>query len=56
MEDSDISIDQLLTRISELEAKIDQLYMRPRMPHTQNASDGEVCTLDINKIPVWAMQ
>ena len=49
-----IEIEELKQTISMLEGKIDQLFMRPRMPYTQGASSGDVLTLDGNLIPQWS--
>ena len=46
-------VDALETRVSTLEVKMDDLYMRPRMPYTQGATSGDVLELDIDLIPRW---
>lgn len=48
-----ISIESLEARLSVLETKMEDLYMRPRMPYTQNANSGAVLTLDSDLIPYW---
>ena len=46
-------VDSLETRVSILEAKMDDLFMRPRMPYTTGASSADVLTLDLDLIPQW---
>ena len=46
-------VNELLIRIDELNAKIDQLYMRPRMPHTQSANGGDILGFEDNGEPYW---
>ena len=55
MDDSQkmIEIEELKQTVSMLESKVDELFMRPRMPYTQNAVSGDVLTLDGNLIPYW---
>jgi hypothetical protein len=48
-----LEIEDLKQSVSNLEAKVDQLFMRPRMPYTQGAASGDVLTLDSNLQPFW---
>jgi hypothetical protein len=53
----DEQIAQELARLSEsiatLEGKMDELYMRPRMPYSQGAYSGDILELDSNLKPQW---
>lgn len=46
-------LDELESRIVELEGKMDDLYMRPRMPYSAGASSGDILELDGVLIPQW---
>lgn len=46
-------IDDLKVAIAALEGKMDELYMRPRMPYSQGASTNDTLKLDSNLKPVW---
>jgi len=48
-----IEIEELKQTVAMLESKVDELFMRPRMPYTQGASSGDVLTLDENLKPFW---
>lgn len=53
-EDSSKSmIDEMAAQISALEVKMDDLYMRPRMPFSRTGSTSDQLTLDSNLIPQW---
>lgn len=49
----EVLINSLETRVAALEVKMDDLYMRPRMPYSQNAFSGDLLELDGNLIPQW---
>ena len=40
-------------RLATLESKLDDLFMRPRMPYSQNAFSGDILELDANLEPQW---
>lgn len=50
----DALIFELENRVSVLEGKMDDLFMRPRMPYTQNAVEGDFLTLDADLTPIWS--
>jgi hypothetical protein len=46
-------IDELSAQISELEVKMDDLYMRPRMPFSATGGPDWQLELDADLIPRW---
>ena len=55
--ENDIEVWNTLISLREavdvLEAKMDEIYMRPRMPYSQNGSIGDKLKLDALKQPEW---
>lgn len=41
------------SNVSDLQMKMDQLFMRPRMPYTQGAATTDFLTLDATFRPIW---
>jgi hypothetical protein len=46
-------INSARDRLASLETKMDDLFMRPRMPYSQDASSGDILELDSNLEPQW---
>jgi hypothetical protein len=46
-------VDVMSASVGEIEVKLADLWSRPRMPYTQNASPGDYLELDSDKIPIW---
>jgi hypothetical protein len=46
-------LNGLEATVTMLEGKMDELYMRPRMPYSQNGSVGDTLELDGNLTPQW---
>lgn len=53
MEDQLALLEELKQVVTELEGKVDELYMRPRMPYSQTGSVGDLLRLDANLQPYW---
>lgn len=49
-------LHELEGKVSALEGKMSDLYMRPRMPYTQDAFVGDKLRLDADLIPEWTTQ
>jgi hypothetical protein len=46
-------LEELKSTLSDLEGKVDELFMRPRMPYSQNGSVNNVLQLDVDLRPFW---
>jgi hypothetical protein len=46
-------LTELEAIVTGLEGKMDELYMRPRMPYSQNGFVGDRLELDGNLQPEW---
>lgn len=46
-------LDDLKQILTILEGKMDELYMRPRMPYSQGASVNDTLKLDADLKPEW---
>ncbi len=46
-------LNQLVDTVTDLEAKVNDLYSRPLMPFSSSASSGDILELDANLIPQW---
>ena len=46
-------ITELEFMVNELEAKVTDLWARPKMPYSQGAASGDILELDANLIPQW---
>lgn len=46
-------LDDVKHILTLLEGKMDEMYMRPRMPYSQGASTGDTLKLDVDLKPEW---
>ena len=46
-------INRLEIVVAELESKVTDLWARPKMPYSQDASSGDILELDSNLVPAW---
>jgi hypothetical protein len=46
-------LNELEDIISLMEAKVNDLWTRPHIPYTQNASEGDLLELDVDLRPQW---